>query len=389
MTAGSAAALATREDSPESMAGPSPIEFSPQPSGGFLLQREDDSVVNVQVKTLEEDAFLGGKTRLTAYSITTETPEGETTNASYNSRLNLPGHLIADTLIEGTTAWGTRGGKRGREQRGGGFNDDLMFLFNELHHGSLFIEPQGKTIGASLADSARDISYIGNIERNHRMGRIDIRPDKVIYASPSRGAAIGLGVEDVVYAELLAPCFLRPGTIQELPRDAKQLGREGWELGKHIASLGLRGALANQQTFSKNPLDFLYTVMAIPHLRNGDAGRLLLSNSADFTHVTLFDQDGWSQPDETTRTMTGLHNNMHLTLLPGRHITLAHPLVLQALIERVDTIAEMRGFDGDFKEVDFEKITQIQPELPQTAGLLGSFSVGNTLKTAYNLVSFS
>ena len=371
-----AAALLTREASPEMMTGQPKFEFDPQATGGFLLDGGAGSSVQVDIESLGEEAYRGGTTQLDAYRITTVRADESKTAHSYNVRTNTPNHLRSDTLVESTTPWTTREG---------GFNKRFMSGLNDLGYATMFVEPRGGAIRASLIDSADNLNYIGQIARDYRLSSGDIRPDNTLYVGASRAAAIGSGVIST-YSDLIAPCYVIPGTRQELPKAALQLGLEMAEAGKHLASLGLREVVSQRGTFSAHPVDLIHTVLAIPHLRNRDAGKLFWSNSAEASHITLFDKDGWSQPDEVAK-MADDKPNMHVEVLGGRHMALAKPEVIQASLDRFDTLAEMRGFDGEVEDADFDEIWKIQPPAQKSA--LGNLSLRTVIKAGYNLASTS
>ena len=194
---------------------------------------------------------------------------------------------------------------------------------------------------------------------------------------------MGSGVSSS-YSDLLALCYVTSGTWQELPKDALQLILEGVETGKHIGKLGLKGAIGQRATVSAHPVDMAHTALAIPHLRSGDAGKLLWANSTTPTHITLFSKDGWSRSDELG-SMAEDRPNMHVEILSGRHLALARPEVIKAALGRFSAISEMRGFDGSFEDVDFEQIWKIQPAEPKK--ILGDLSVGMLIKAGCNLAS--
>lgn len=386
--AASATPLLTGGPSPETMTGQVKIEFEPNPQkvGGFLLEREDGSKVDIEVTTLDEDVYRGGTTRLDNYKITEIASDEEGSSEStysYNARTNLPRQLRSNTLAEATTAWTTREG---------GFNAKLMRGMNDKGYATMFIEPRGRSISASLIDASAHVNYVGSVARNFRQVSDELRPDEIVYVGPSRAAAIGFGVSNSAYSDLLASCFINPGKLSELPNDAKQLGVELFEAVKHAGSLGPRELIDHRTTFSMNPVDLAHTILAIRHLRSGQTGEMLRSNDAGAVNLTLFDQDGWSQHEDTLKELEH-RPNIYATVHSGRHLSLAHPAVIQSVFDRFDMVAEMRGFDGSFKEVDFETVASIQPVFDERRSLIGSISgqlgVGKVFSIAQSLASIS
>ncbi|HEX5798363.1 MAG TPA: hypothetical protein VFX79_03325 [Candidatus Saccharimonadales bacterium] len=378
--AGSPAVIETGRSGPEIIPGQADLEFYPQPNGGFLLERQDGSSVQVDVEMLDEEAYRGGMTRLEAYTITAKgAPEGEAppqTRHRYHARTNTPNHLGSDARVDATTPWTTR------EK---GFNERFMSGLNDRDYATMLVEPRGSAIRAGLAGSADNINYIGHISRNYRSTSESLRPDRSLYAGRSRAAAIGFGVLSN-YSDLTAPCFVRPGSLKELPEDALQLTLEAVELLKHLASIGIGEAVSQRRTFSAHPVDLINTVLAIPSLRNGDAGKLFRSGSAKALHITMFDKDGWSQPDEVM-TMAGERPDTYLSLLSGRHMALAKPEVEQASLDRFSALADMRGVDGSFDDVDFEEIARIQPDIDTERSPIGRLSLGKAVKAVYSFAT--
>lgn len=357
--AGVAPPVATRNQSPENMTGQVDFESNPQSAEGFLM----DSAGIINVITLDEDSYRGGETSLYEYEMT----DGN----RYYVRSNRPDSLRSDIGVVSTTPWTTRAG---------GFNNDNMSSLNELGYQTDFVEPRGKAIRASLPDSALHLELIAA----DRHSKSELRPDETLYFGASRAAAIGFGVKSAVYADLLAPCFPVGCKPNQLPKAVSQLGVEAIELGRHITKLGLGRLAAQHTTFSKHPMDVAHTVLTIPKLINGDAGRLAWSNPHRPTHITLLDKDGWSQPSSWDE-LAAERPNMHVSRLQGRHMTLARQDIIDAAMDRFDTLAEMRGFDGSIEDIDFEQIWKIQPAEPKK--LLGGLSISTFIKAGYNIAA--
>lgn len=383
------AAASMGAQSPEIISGPPKAEFEPNPHlvGGFLMELEDGSSVAVEVRTLrDEEAYRGGTTCLEAYMITEKTPDdnGEVIELSYlyNVRSNMPAHLRSDTRVWSTTAWTTREG---------GFNRKVMEGLNDIGYATSFVEPEGKSISASLQDAAKHINYIRAVA-DQRRGDDKLSTDTAAYIGPSRAAAVGLGVTGLAYSDLSASCFVKPRKLSQLPEDAIQLGVEGWELFKHAVTLSPKELVEHRSTFSFHPVDFMHTVLAIRHLRSGQTGTMLRGNDAGAVNLTLFNKDGWSQHEDTEEE-AGNKSNIHTAVLDGRHLSLAHPLVIQAAFDRFDTIAQMRGLDGGFDKVDFETVAGIRPRFDERRSTLGSITgrlgVDKVLRTAQSLASIS
>ncbi|HEX5797139.1 MAG TPA: hypothetical protein VFX86_01975 [Candidatus Saccharimonadales bacterium] len=291
----------------------------------------------------------------------------------YETELTRAADERSDTAIADSTPWIV-----GRK----GFNEKVNGQFNEMGYSTISVSPVGSALGASLRHSAHNMnSIVGHVLQNS-----DLRPAVLGYGS-SRAAAIALGLRGMEYADVIAPCFPRAPRAEELLGTVAQAGFEAIELGKHVLRIGPGGVARQRKTFSTSPSDWLHYLEVVPHLWSGDAGRLAWSNRHTPTHITLFDKDGWSQPDDW-KAMAEDRPNTAITMLEGRHMRIPDPRVLAGPFHRFDVLAEMRGYDGSFESVDFDSLAEAQPPEPdRRSGPLGNISLGNIIKAGFRFAA--
>ncbi len=348
-------ALHTRSHSPEMAPGHERLDHDPRYGEGFLI---DTGIASVEL--LSSESRKSHSVQLDRYTM----EDGH----AYEVEFAQPADSRSDTAIASTTPWLV-----GRK----GFNTKINSQFNDMGYPTIFVSPIDSALGANLRDSAHNMNHI----IRHRLHESDLRPNEVLGYGSSRAAAIALGLKDMAYADVLAPCFPRGTKLEELPGNIIQAGFEAAELGKHIARIGLLGISRQHKTFSSDPADWLHYLRVIPHLWNGDAGRLAHTSKETPTHLTVLDKDGWSQP-HIWQQMASDRPKMSVKIMEGRHLSLTHPKVLEGPFTRFDMLAEMRGFDGSFEDVDFGEVMQIEPAEHTKSGLLGRLSVGSLLKAA-------
>jgi hypothetical protein len=342
--------------SPAEAAGQPAFESDPQVTEGFLIGGI------IKVEPLDEDIQSGHKIRLDRYTMA----DGNV----YEMVQTDPKNPRSDTAIADSTPWLV-----GRK----GFNEKVNGRFNEEGYTTIFVSPKGEALAADLRTSAHNTNSI----ISHVLENSDLRPAVLGYGS-SRAAAIALGLDNMEYADVIAPCFPRGIKVEELPGTISQAALEALELGRHLLRLGPVGVSRQRQTFSTSPSDWSQYLQVIPKLWNGDAGRLAWANQRTHTHITLLDQDGWSQR-EVWHAMVGDRPNTTLTTLKGRHMSIPAPHVLAGPFHRFDKLAEMRGIDGNFNDEMLEQVRQLQPPADTKTTALGNLSVGTLIKAGLNL----
>ncbi len=325
---------------------------TPRSSEGFLI----DGIASVE--RLDEGTHRGHHMQLDRYVMA----DGN----AYEREFARPADPRSDTAIADTTPWLV-----GRK----GFSEKVNGRFNDMGYPTIFVNPAGDALSATLRTSAHNMDSVVR----HTLQNSDLRPTVLGYGS-SRAAAVALGLSDMEYTDVIAPCFPSVPKVEELPGVIAQAGYEALELGKHAARIGPGGIAGHRRTFSTSPSDWLHYLKVIPKLWNGDAGRLSWANRDTPTHITLFDQDGWSQP-EVWQIMQGDRPRTTITTLGGRHMRIPDPRVLAGPFHRFSVLAEMRGIDGSFEDVDFEAVAEARPPKPDgRSGLLGGVSLAGTIK---------
>jgi hypothetical protein len=332
---------------------------NPRSTEGFLM----DGIVSVE--RLSDDMRSGHQAQLDRYAMA----DGNV----YEMEFTRPSDPRSDTAIGDTTPWLV--GRRG-------FSEKVNGQFNDMGYPTILVSPKDGALGANLRHSVHNMnSIVGHVLQNS-----DLRPAVLGYGS-SRAAAIALGLRDMEYSDVIAPCFPDAPKVSELLGTVAQAGFEAIELGRHAVRIGPRGIARHRKTFSTSPSDWRHYLEVIPHLWSGDTGRLSEESRHTPTHITLFDKDGWSQP-EGWITMAEERENMAITMLNGRHMRIPDPRVLAGPFHRFDVLAEMRGFDGGFEDLDFDAIAEARPPKPnERSGSLGNISLGNMIKAGFRLAA--
>lgn len=357
--------IQTCEPSSVEMAGQHNGEIDPQHmSEGLLLSEEQTLTYHeaiVDVEDLGHDTRNGHQVHLERLTML----DGNI----YEVESVDPAIAASDTAIVTTSPWLTR-----RQ----GFNTAVTNQFNELGYPTLGVYPIGKSVKANLRDSVHNMNYI--VQR--AIDQNDWRP-VVLAAGGSRAAAIVQALDNLQYAELLARCFSRsPSTLKEWIEAAGQLPVEVLEVVKYAGRLSVQDKVKQAKTFSPYPRDWIYSLGAIPTLTNGDAGRLGEINRDVPMVITRFRKDRWDDT-EIDRPNTKTY------VVDGRHINLADAQAQEATLLRYAALAEVRGFDGDFSQVDFQAIMDIHPRPQEKAGRLGRFSVRKVAQAAYEFATTS
>jgi hypothetical protein len=324
----------------------------PQETEGFFNEEQtlDTAMEEIVVKELKSDTYRGGTTQLDRLTM------GD--GSQYERLVTTPtrANLTSDTYVSGTTPWWARLD---------GFITDTTRKLAKRGQASALVAPKGCATSHGLPKAL----YHMDVINKHTVRGSDMRPDAFVGLGISRAAALVLGLRGLQYAESLGPCYPEAMEPKDLPKDALQLGVEAFEIGKHaLLGHGPVGILRHRRTFSLHPEHIWRSLLAIPGFINGDAGRLPFINPDAHSMVTVKEQDVWSRAkawDEVAKHLP----NMTVRHYAGKHGSYANPRTLEPALARIEALAEERGFDGDFADVDFDRIKDIEPT-PKKRSLL-------------------
>lgn len=302
----------------------------------------------------------------------------------------LPKEPRSDTAIVYSTAWltSTKGHNR-------------HTLHRMMRHGypTVMIGPEGQLrnrdqnfLGRLL--DARHMSLTRtsfNMNRvlDKKLNNMDVRGEEIITLGESRGAMTGFGFDTeeysgdrrARYSDLTAPCFARKPLLEEADDIAAQLLSEIKTLGKLGVDLFSNKMLRQKSgTLHKDPEYYLKEVIKAWNLMNGQAGDLARAGRPDTPmHIRVFESDGWSQANDWEILFEN-RPQVKIERATGFHLDIAEPTTLGRISARLQNLAEQRGFDGSFEQVNFDAVieageTVSRPDRKITVPFIGKRAV--------------
>lgn len=166
--------------------------------------------------------------------------------------------------------------------------------------------------------------------------------EKRIVVGESRGGMVGMGLaalaedfgQEVIYADLVAPCLPRSMEFSDLRKFKNQILSEPQELAKLASRLTLARIIHYPATLDLNPTSLKHQAAIGFALFSGEAGALAQNTPKDtLMHITVFDNDFASMRDEW-EDIFKLYPNVRITPLAGSHMTLADLETLKYVIAR-------------------------------------------------------
>lgn len=329
----------------------------PQDEGVFDLPEFDN-----QFKSFEdtnEKSVKEGSIRFETATMEDGTP--------YPVVTGTPQECVSDTAVVFSTAWmtSTKGHNRHTFHR-------------IMRHGYPVImigpESQLRNKQQSMPSRLLDAPQMSLPRTVHNMNRIldeklslmdDIRKNEIIVLGESRGAMTGFGFDveqysgdrTIVYADLTAPCFARKPALSEMPSIALQLVPEIATLGKlGIELFGIKLVRQKFGTLHDDPEYYLKEIIKTWNLMNGHAGQLAKATRPETAmHLRTFKSDGWSQTEEWEKALAH-KQNLCIEVSSGFHLDIAQSSTLKKIGARLTNLAQQRGYDGSFENVDFEEV---------------------------------
>ena len=196
----------------------------------------------------------------------------------------------------------------------------------------------------TLADSAGAVLQFASIAT----GEYSLDSVRRNVIGESRGAMVGMGIvalaeefdQEIILADLTAPCLPRKMTVDDLMEMSGQLRIEPGEIIKLGGRLALKRLVHYPATIDPN-LNAQKHQLAIGFaLFSGEAGDLARHIPKEsLMHVTTFNKDFASMEAEW-RQIFNNHPNVRVTPLLGSHLTLADPETLQFILARNECIRD-------------------------------------------------
>lgn len=169
-----------------------------------------------------------------------------------------------------------------------------------------------------------------------------VEPEKRIVVGESRGAMVGMGIiataehfaQNVIFADLTAPCLPRPMELADLKDLVSQIYSEPKEVVKLAGSLTIGRLIHYPATLDLSPYSLKHQLAIGFALFSGEAGELARHiDTKALLHITTFEKDFASMKSEWEEIFKQ-HKSVRITPLPGSHLTLADLETLQFIIGR-------------------------------------------------------
>ncbi len=282
---------------------------------------------------LSQESFVGGY--LKRYGFVTNL------GYTYDATVGIPLNPATNIPTLQTSAWVTSSH---------GHNEHTLRRFVESGSPFIFVGPEGSyrpnskypipKDGISLASSAAAVlNFSKEISFGHQY---DFDPALRSVIGESRGAMTAMGIlaldsvfnQEVIFADLTAPCFPRKAEIRDILKLSGHLISEPRSILKLAGKLGLSRLIHYPSTIDPHPYSLAHQIAMGPALFSGEAGDLarLISNDK-VLHITCFDDDFASMP-KVWKDIFENHNDVRITLLEGSHLTIADPETLKYLVAR-------------------------------------------------------
>lgn len=199
----------------------------------------------------------------------------------------------------------------------------------------------------TLAQTANNMLSIANHATDQHPHSVSA--DKLMVAGDSRGAMAGFGVvvysplygRQVVYADLVAPCFAEALDKGKIIEFLKKPHLEPWAVGQFVLRLSLPRLAHYPQSINLNPHYLKHAWAARKTIFSDEAGQLAKQVPTDtFMHIEVF-MDDLAGQGQTWQEIFANHPFVTVEQMPGSHLSLAHPHTLYRQEERFKTVLQL------------------------------------------------
>jgi len=271
---------------------------------------------------------------------------------SYDAVVGLPSKQTTDIPVLSTGAWFTSSHGHNEHamlhmMRSG---SPVIFVGAEgSHHPHTFIKPK---TNISMAGSAAATLNFAKEASNQHSSVID--SVKRMLIGESRGAMVGMGIiaidqlfgQEVVFADLTAPCFPRRFIPEDILRIPGHLPNLPISIGRLAMRLGIKRLVHYPATIDPHPYAMAHQIAIGPALLSGEAGDLArLITPEKIIHITCFDHDFASMKSEWQKIFAN-HPNVRITPLKGSHLTIADPETLAYIEARKQAYHQIQAEQG-------------------------------------------
>ncbi len=259
---------------------------------------------------------------------------------AYAGLVGITKHQTSDVPVIATSAWLTSTE---------GHNEHTVRNLMRLGNNVIFIGAEGSyrpsrfaTVNPhiSLANSGGALLEFSRLTASEHRGIMD--PVARVLLGESRGSMVGMGVlaldryfdQQVVFADLVAPCFPRRIKFGDIGRLASQVYSEPVSTAKLAGRLTMRSLVHYPATLDLHPFSVFHQAAIAPALLSGEAGELAGLTSKDkLVHITGFKDDKASMLIDWQDIFID-HPNVRITPLDGSHLTIADPETLAYILAR-------------------------------------------------------
>lgn len=280
----------------------------------------------------------------------------------YDAIAAIPSEPKSHVPLLGTSAWITSGSH--------GHNEHTSrHWMRELRVPVLFVGQEGgyRYRASEIpydVDSRPDITLAGSAAATLRFSQIMpelygdlIDSTKRTLVGESRGGMVGMGIlaldklfdQEIVYADLTAPCFPKKPAVMDLLRLTGHLLGAPQSVGNIIPHFALKQVIHLPPTLDLNPSAISHELAIGRALFSGEAGELarLIKNDV-IAHITVFDKD-YASMRHIWKDIFSSHSGVRITPLPGTHLSLADPQTLSFVEARhnaYNMLSEQGPVDG-------------------------------------------
>ncbi len=268
---------------------------------------------------------------------------------AYSALIGIPENPASTVPIIGTSAWWTSTeGHNERTLRNLVRAGNFVYLVGAegSYEPKERPEPKGPITLADSAAAVLNFSYYTTEELTEEGHTLSAR--ERIVTGESRGGMVGMGIvalasefnQDIIFADLTAPCLPQKMEIADILDLLKQVAREPGEIIKLVGNLTLARLIHYPSTIDLSPYSVLHQLAIGFALFSGEAGALARRIPKDILmHITVFEND-FASMAESWNDIFKNHPDVQITPLPGSHLTLADLETLLYILGRNEAVLE-------------------------------------------------